>query len=507
MSMELERRTFSFFPQSATKPQLGRSSAMLAVPLLSLLIGASLALGFYPIVAIIFAGFLVALLLMRPNYGVTAMAVLTLMVAGSLQYLWGISQFQWAISSLGILLLIIALLKIAFDAGVVAPKIDIGVGSILILWWIVISVSSLGNVVSVLDCLVGVRIYLPFAGMFAYVAYCRPPEHLLKNQVIFLLLIASTQWIFCLYQSTMIVPIRIAGGYPGSAWDSVVGSFGGDKFGGGESGSLGVFLAVSLTIAAALFKSGVMKTGTFSCIAICCGLAVGLSEAKVVMVLVPIGLSIVYRNYLLRYPLRFLIGCSVVIIFVVVMLAIYNYTFWQTESGLGFWDSVERRLSYSFDPQFRVANNNLGRIGSLVYWWDSHSVIDNPFSFLLGHGFASAVSFSGVIGMGSAAKASGVLLDTTGATKLLWESGLIGLILFLAMFVTAFFYAYRLARIESIPPWHRAALTGVQSSMVLMFLAVFYEVTAVSSPPMQFVSMLLLGYTVYWWRETGGGKC
>ena len=42
--------------------------------------------------------------------------------------------------------------------------------------------------------------------------------------------------------------------------------------------------------------------------------------------------------------------------------------------------------------------------------------------------------------------------------------------------------------------------------MVLMFLAVFYEVTTVSSPPMQFINMLLMGYIVYWWRETGGGR-
>ncbi|MBK7765541.1 MAG: hypothetical protein IPI44_05200 [Sulfuritalea sp.] len=40
--------------------------------------------------------------------------------------------------------------------------------------------------------------------------------------------------------------------------------------------------------------------------------------------------------------------------------------------------------------------------------------------------------------------------------------------------------------------------------MLLMPLATIYEVTVVSSPPMQFVAMFMLGYVAYWWRETAG---
>lgn len=191
---------------------------------------------------------------------------------------------------------------------------------------------------------------------------------------------------------------------------------------------------------------------------------------------------------------------------VLALLLGYHFMYWQSGSNMGFLDALVQRLSYSFDPQFKVASNNLGRIGSMTLWWDKHSMLDNPLSFLIGHGLASAVSISSVIGSGTAVIEYGYMLDTTGATKLLWETGLLGTMVFLAIFVLGWRKARRLAANESIPPWHRAALRGVEAAMVVMPLAVFYEVTVVGSPPMQFTAMLLLGYVVYWWRETNGGR-
>lgn len=478
---------------------------LFGVILIAVFAGLALGSGTYMLAAPIAALLPAALLVLRPDLCVIAVAGLTLLVAGNLKFFFGLGQFQWLLSGLGITLLLIALIRSLFGRDRL-KSVPTGIEVLLLFWWLVLISASIANLVPVLDWFVGVRIYLPFVGVFAYIAYCRPSDRLLKGLFLFLMMVASVQWMFCLYQKFVVVPQRIAGGYPGSPWDSVVGTFGGDKFGGGESGSLGVFLAITLTIAAALHKAKMLGGVAFSAIMVCGLVAVGLTESKVVVLLVPLGLLIVYRDYLLKHPVRFLFGGMLMIGFVVALLAVYHYVYWQSESRLGLLDSIIQRLGYSFDPNFRVTTLNLGRIGSLTFWWSSHSILDNPLTFLLGHGLASAVSVSSVIGMGTAARTYGYLLDTTGATKLLWESGFLGLLLFLMMFVMAFFRAHRLARIGSIPPWHRAVLTGVQAAMVLMFLAVFYEVTTVSSPPMQFVNMLLMGYIVYWWRETGGGK-
>ncbi len=491
---------------SITGSRWHQGAAVAGFVLVSMLVGASLAASIYPVAAMFIAGFIAVFLIVKPAYAIAAMAGLTLAIAGSLKYFAGLGQFQWAISALGVLLLLVVIVRVSFGRDVMSGGMDFGVGFSILMWWMIIVVSSIGNGVPLLDWVVGIRNYLPFLGVFAYIAYCRPPERLLKGLIGFVLFIASVQWVFCLYQRAMIVPKRISGGYPGSPWDSVVGSFGGDMYGGGESGSLGVFIAITLSIVAALHKAKMVGGFVFASFIVFSLVAAGLSEAKVVVLLVPLGLLVVYRDYLVRQPVRFVVGGLFVVGAITALLAAYNYLYWQSEGRSGFVDAVIRRLSYSFDPDFRVMGNALGRVGSLIYWWKSHSFIDDPFSFLLGHGFASAVSVSSIIGMGTAAKENSYLLDTTGATKLLWESGFIGLIVFQVTFAVAFFRAKRLARLESIPAWHRAALAGAQAAMALIFLAGFYEVTTAGSPPMQFLGMLLVGYIVYWWKETGGKR-
>ncbi|CAM8667765.1 hypothetical protein MCEMSEM22_02915 [Comamonadaceae bacterium] len=352
-----------------------------------------------------------------------------------------------------------------------------------------------------LDWLVGVRIYLPVFGVFAYIAYCRPNERLLKGILIFMLAIATVQWAFCLYQKLYIVPARLAGHYPGSAWDSIVGSFGGEKFGGGESGSLGIYLSIMTTLAIALHKQLQLKT-TWLIIVFCTSFAaMAMVESKVIALMIPAGFFLVYRDYALKRPIAFLSGSVAVALLMFGLLVAYYYLYWQTDNNKGLFDSLYDRFAYSFDPQFQASTTNLGRVKSLVFWWDHHSLLDNPLTVLFGHGLASAVSSSSIIGEGVAVRAQAVMLDVTGISKLLWETGIVGSAVFILIFVVGFIRARQLKANPVLPLWHRAAMTGVEAALAIMPLAIFYEVTIVSSPPMQFLAMYCLGYVAYWWHE------
>lgn len=444
-------------------------------------------------------------LLVRPDLCLIFFAVLSLLVAGSLKYFFGLGQFQWALSALGLVLLAYSIIYLLFNRSAEYVPND-GLVPFWILWWVVLFFSSAANGLSGLDYLVGIRAYLPVFGVFAYVAYCRASERLLKIIFLFLLIISSLQWVFCLYQKLYVMPIRIARNYPGSAWDSIVGSFGGDKFGGGESGSLGIYLSIIFVIAVALRKYSKISLLPFITVLITGLVAMALTESKVIALMIPLGCFIVYRDYVLMRPVKFLGGAIITACLMFGLLVAYYYMYWQSDSNMGLFDALYKRLFYSFDPTFQATTTNLGRIGSIIFWWDTHSLPDNPLTFLFGHGLASAVNFSAIIGQGAAAHQYGVMLDVTGVTKLLWESGIVGLILFLLVFVFGFFRARQLKNNPFIPCWHQAALVGTEAAMVLMPLSIFYEVTVVASLPMQFLAMFLLGYVAYWWRETSGGR-
>lgn len=463
--------------------------------------GVGIGFGFYlaiaPLVLLVPAFYLVK----YPQMGLVAFAGLTLLVAGSLKYFFGLGQFQWVISGLGMALLAYTALQRAYASPSITSS-DTGLLAWMGLWWLILIFSSAANSLPILDWLVGVRIYLPVFGIFAYIAYCNPNERLLKGILIFMLAIASVQWAFCLYQKLYIVPSRLAGHYPGSAWDSIVGTFGGDKFGGGESGSLGIYLSLMTTLAIALHKQAQLKTLWFLIIFVSSFAAMAMVESKVIALMIPAGFFLVYRDYAFKKPVVFIAGSMAVAMLMCGLLVAYYYLYWQTDNNKGMFDALFNQFAYSFNPQFQASTTNLGRVKSLLFWWNHHSLLDNPLTLLFGHGLASAVSSSSVIGEGVAVRAQAVMLDVTGISKLLWESGVVGSLTFVTVFVLGFFRARSLKVNPAVPAWHRAAMSGVEAALAIMPLAIFYEVTIVSSPPMQFAAMFYLGYVAYWWRKT-----
>lgn len=479
----------------------------LLMTILALLVGIGVGIGFYLLVAFIILLVPAVFLVMRPDIGLVLFAALTLLIAGTLKYFFGLGQFQWVLSVLGAALLGYSLVQklLPGTAAVRVPPAD-GITQAMLLWWVVILFASAANTVPPLDWLVGLRIYLPAFGIFTYLAYCRPSEKLLKGIVLLLLAIASVQWAFALFQNLYVVPMRIAEGYPGSPWDSVVGSFGGDKFGGGESGSLGIYLSITMAMTAALSKYRQIKSLPLVGIILTGFAAMALTESKVFVIMIPLGIFLVYRDYAFKQPVKFLAGATIIAVLMFSLLTVYYYMFWESSSRLGLFEALVASLIYSFDPHFQASTNNLGRVGSLIFWWDNHSIQDNPLTLLIGHGLASAVTFSAIIGEGAAVNRHGIILEATGVSKLLWESGLIGLLIFLLVFVFGFFRARHLKQHPLLPTWHRAVMVGVEAGMVLMPLSIFYEATVVSSPPMQFMAMFMLGYVAYWWRETDGGR-
>ncbi len=479
----------------------------LFMTILALLVGIGVGIGFYILVALIILLVPAIFLVMRPDIGLVLFAALTLLIAGTLKYFFGLGQFQWVLSVLGAALLGYSLVQklLPGATALYVPPAD-GITQAMLLWWIVVLFASAANALPPLDWLVGFRIYLPAFGIFTYLAFCRPSEKLLKGIILMLLIIASVQWAFALFQKLYVMPIRIAEGYPGSPWDSVVGSFGGEKFGGGESGSLGIYLAIAMVITAALSKYKQIKPFPLFGILLTGFAAMALTESKVIAIMIPLGFFLVYRDYAFTQPIKFLIGAVIIVVLMFGLLTAYYYMYWEDASGKGLFEILPTLLLYSFDPHFQASISNLGRVGSLIFWWDNHSILDNPLTLLIGHGLASAVSSSSIIGEGAAVSRYGITLDVTGVSKLLWESGIMGLLVFLLVFAFGFFRARRLKQHPLLPAWHRAAMVGVESAMVLMPLSIFYEVTIVSSPPMQFMAMFMLGYVAYWWRETNGGR-
>lgn len=492
---------------SSSAPRVNAASVgiVLAALVLALFAGLAASLGNIIIIAVVGGVIGGGLLLARPWWMLSGLLLIVYFAHGMVQFFLGFGQLQWVASILGMALMVVWAVQ---SLGMSGSRRALGITPVVaasVFFMAVMIVSSVANTIPFMQGIVGFRAYVPFWGAFLFLVAFSKDQTAWKRIFTVLMIVAVIQWPVELYQKLFVVTARSAAGYFGSAFDSVVGTFGGAMFGGGESGSLAVFLAIVLVLVSALHKSGQISHGLFAIVFASSLVAIGLSETKAVFVLIPIGFLWLYRGYIVKKPVSFLVGSAVASLLLAGILTAYYKLHWEEQANrIDPIVLIQQRFLYSFDPSFMPAPDWPGRLTGLVIWHEHHDSLADSFGALFGHGAGSSLSVSSLIGRGDASKRHGMGLDVTGATKLLWESGLLGLCAFLGMTVVAFVQSGRLAKRIEIPDWDRAVLQGVQAAMPLVALAIFYEATAVSSPPMQLTFLLLLAYVDFWYRRVKG---
>lgn len=476
-----------------TKTPLGSIAIVAAAVLLALLTGLLIPVAGLLVVAALWAVPAGLTIVFYPQIFYWLMLVLVLVVSGTVQYFADISQLQWIASGIGICLLISGLLRGASGSNQ-GPGRMTAIDFCLLVFTTTAVVSTALGGGGAAHLAVGLRNYLPFLGLYAFVRFGVVQGATLRRTIWFFFWVAVLQWPMELYQALVVVPQRVAAAYFGSSWDSVVGTFGGPKFGGGASGSLAVFLLFALALVLAMWRNKVLSQAAalVSFLAIMVGFA--LAEAKVVFVLLPVALGFLYSDEMKRRPMRFLLGAMLTAGLLVLLLYFYFVFFWESQTKGSVYDAIVRRFAYSFDPNFMATSSWPGRMTGLAIWLRGQDFLGDPYHWLLGYGVAAATSVSSIAGPGVAALKFGLGTDVTGATKLLWEVGLLGLVAYLAPLFLAFNVFGRALATETLDPLTRAFVQALRASTAVLFLAVLYEVTIVSSPPLQLLALLLYGF-------------
>ena len=85
----------------------------------------------------------------------------------------------------------------------------------------------------------------------------------------------------------------------------------------------------------------------------------------------------------------------------------------------------------------------MGRTAAIPFWWHEHDLSD-PAHLLVGHGMGSS-RFRSSLGVGEVAKRYVFSIDTSAATAMLWDLGLLGGSAFVAMLISGELTVFRLA--------------------------------------------------------------
>lgn len=462
----------------------------LLVVVVSLLL-ALVALSANPIAVALGAAMLLApILIARPTLGIWAILLSSMLVAGTLP-IWtegSATKVVWAISMLSFLLLFVVLVR-----ALVTPGFTRGTPAFV---WIALALMVFAVFTTLLqwstayEALSGIKRYFQAFGLLFALAWLPLQADDFRRWRRFFLFVAVIQLPWALYERIRLVPIRegFKGLYPGMVpIDVVAGTFGANMTQGGANGAMAAFLVLMLAFVLARWREGLLRGRRMIVLGLIVTIPLFLGETKIVIVLFPLTFALLYRSELLRRPHLAVLGLCVGALLTIG--AIYTYvTIMGYRSLADYFASV---IAYNFQDHGH-AGFVLNRTTVLRFWGMQQSWSD-PVGAVLGNGLGSAHDLTG----GHIARRYlGYGVGLTSASSLLWELGAVGFGLALALPLSAWYCAARLAR-RGRDPMVRADAAAIEVGMLFFIVYIFYRSDAIQVLPFQVLFACLFGYLAW----------
>lgn len=291
-----------------------------------------------------------------------------------------------------------------------------------------------------------------------------------------------------------------------SPWDAVVGTFPGNMEGGGASHGMGIFLLIAMAAVLSLWRTRQIHRGLAILVLLSILGSLGLSEVKAAVLLVPVVFALVYYRELLQRPALSIGAVLISVALMGTLLLVYENTFYanrgMTLSGKMPTSPLEA-VKNQLNPEEVHSRSEGGgvvvsRAARMADWWQRSVRYGDPFHALLGYGIGATQISS--IGMGELVRQFPYPLDMTSTNVLLWETGVIGHVLLMAVLVLAGMNCASSARSPLVPVEHKALLEAAAAGLMIYAITLPYSNFALRAAPSQFLMVFMLGYSAYWWR-------
>jgi hypothetical protein len=324
--------------------------------------------------------------------------------------------------------------------------------------------------------------------------------------------IALLQLPLVLHQYLVLVPMRQWLGDGVVAVDILVGSFGGEKFGGGANSVLALFLLGVCICLLAAWRQGAIKASTAIGLSLLFMLPNFFNQAKVVALYIPIALLLLFIRDIRANPGRFfllLVGsaCLISLLFVAMISAEDDR---KVANFSEYIDTLVSRQTATISER-GGDYAALSRVTALTFWAEQHKDSNITYT-LFGHGpGASRVQSSGVELNQSLAESryGGIEIGVTAAAALLWDTGVIGLLLVLYLLYSVF----RTARRSALAYQRRGdalkagILEGLSVTIMLFAISLFHKDYFVFNLPYQTLLMTIVGYVTYQEKQLRRTAC
>ena len=429
--------------------------------------------------------------------------VMSFLLLGPVQYFFHISQVQWLPALLGMALYLQSLILL-LGQGARAEEYRIPA----FLFWIVVAASgaifsSIVGGTNTVELIMASRNWILVWGALPVFVVGAIDAATIEKLWRLLLGVVVVQPPLALYQLKFVAARRRAEGIGGSSWDAVVGTFPGTDIGGSDSAAMGTFLLIMIVAAVALGSSRFLSRWKVIIIVVSAVVTIGMMEVKAVVLLIPVSLAMYFWRDLIRRPMQAILGLALsvaasALIFVGYQRLHYDQVNLPVRAELYGASVIDRVIIGLRTDQQPNAADRLSRGALLVQWWNENPGSGKIAKTVFGHGVGKTQNSN--LGVGAVARSYGDV-DRSTVMVLLWETGLLGLGLGIAMLLSAAWLSARLARDLTIPEVHRVLLRVGSIGLLLVLLTLPYKAFAIRTAPMQLFVILMLGQSYFWFNR------
>ncbi len=372
-------------------------------------------------------------------------------------------------------------------------------GIAYVVWATSLSIFSAGSLIEIIS---GVKRYFQFWGLFFALAVVPFSRQMVNRWMLFFGVLMLFQLPATVMQRLLLVPYlavvnaNLEGFVP---IDAVVGTFEGALDGGGASSVLSLFLVLVIAWLLSARRDDAITPARFWTLLVLAALPLGLGETKIVIVLLPLAIAMVYLDLVVRRPGMFLLGTLFAVIVTLGFAYIYFVVQVPDSRDMTIAQRLQETVDYNFGNVGYFAGRGLNRFTAIVFWFREHGWND-PVATIFGHGLGSAYG-----GDGTAPLTGHVndrypekLIGQTSASSMLWDLGALGFLLFIGMFAAAWRTTHRLVAAAE-PGTDRALCRTLLASLACALPMLFYWDGITVVPSHQTLTMLTLGLVA--WRS------
>ncbi len=400
----------------------------------------------------------------------------------------GFHRVLWAVSMMALLLWVPALLNLFSFNPQHKKHIPLFIWLLLVfvIYALVVTVSQLHGMGELFS---GFKRYFQAFGLLLALVTLANTRKDFDFWLKLLLIIALLQLPFAFFERFILVPLRgglVAGG---QATDIVAGTMGANLDGGSPNSVMVTFVLIAAAFMFTRWKAGLIETSRAALLALILLLPLALGETKVVIVMLPLLAFVMLRKDIVREPSKFIPVFGVMLILTAILACLYVYVILDSN----FNDAAADILRYNVQD-IGYGTLLLNRTTVMTFWAKFHSLQD-PISFLFGHGLGS--SYGNGFDAGHIARLyPNYGINLTTISTLLWDLGIVGLCMYVSIYLAAWVQIGKVWR-NTLSAQVKADCMALQAGIALTLFFIIYSDSQVNLLVHELIIAVMLGYAAF----------